>query len=312
MSTQPPTGSGHGIGEGKNDPAANTYVDAFLAARPRLLGAAYRILGSVEDAEDAVQDAWLSWSKADRAEVRDSTAYLLTITTRAALNRLRSQKRRREHYVGPWLPEPVSNIDLEASAELSESVSMAMMVVLESLTPVERATFVLHDVFGLTYPEVANAIGRTTDTARQIGHRARGHVEARRPRNTVSRTHHRRVTEQFVDAASTGNFRDLLSLLAPEVVLVTDGGGVRRAALHPIHGADKVARYFAGLARKNADKNIALKLLALNGEAAILVMNGEELDSVCFLTIHRNGITALHAVRNPQKLNSMPVAGLDE
>ncbi|MDE9366050.1 RNA polymerase sigma-70 factor [Luteipulveratus sp. YIM 133132] len=280
-------------------------AEEFMQARPRLVGAAYRIVGTVADAEDVVQDAWLRWSTVDRDEVRDPVAYLLTVTTRLALNRLRQQRNRREDYIGPWLPEPSDDMDVEASVELSESVSMAMMVVLETLTPLERATFVLHDVFGLTYAEVATAIDRSDAAARQLGHRARAHVAARRPRRVVDRVRHRQVTDQFVAAAATGDVSALLGLLAPDVVLVTDGGGLRQAALRPVHGSDNVSRFIAGVVQKGMDDSVTVDVLRVNGESAIVVARGEELDTVCFLTVEESGITALHLVRNPHKLTAV-------
>ncbi|MDF8264152.1 RNA polymerase sigma-70 factor [Luteipulveratus flavus] len=280
-------------------------AEEFMQARPRLVGAAYRIVGTVADAEDVVQDAWLRWSTVDRDEVRDPVAYLLTVTTRLALNRLRQQRNRREDYIGPWLPEPSDDMDVEASVELSESVSMAMMVVLETLTPLERATFVLHDVFGLTYAEVATAIDRSDAAARQLGHRARAHVAARRPRRVVDQVRHRQVTDQFVAAAATGDVSALLGLLAPDVVLVTDGGGLRQAALRPVQGSDNVSRFIAGVAQKGMDDSVTVDVLRVNGESAIVVARGDELDTVCFLTVEESGITALHLVRNPHKLTAV-------
>ncbi|KNX37309.1 RNA polymerase sigma-70 factor [Luteipulveratus halotolerans] len=281
-------------------------AEEFMQVRPRLVGAAYRIVGGIADAEDVVQEAWLRWSGVDRSQARDATAYLLTVTTRLALNRLRQQRSRREDYVGPWLPEPSDEMDVEASVEMSESVSMAMMVVLETLTPLERATFVLHDVFGLTYSEVARAIDRSDAAARQLGHRARSHVEARRPRQVVDRVRHREVTDRFVQAASTGDIAGLLELLAPEVVLVSDGGGFRQAALRPVEGADKVSRFIAGTVRKGGGgADLAIDVLRVNGESAIVVTQGDDLDSVCFLTVEETGITALHLVRNPHKLGGV-------
>ncbi|AKU16721.1 RNA polymerase sigma-70 factor [Luteipulveratus mongoliensis] len=282
--------------------ATELLAEEFSAVRPRLVGAAYRIVGSVADAEDVVQDAWLRWSRVDREEVREPAAYLLTVTTRVALNRLRQQRSRREDYVGPWLPEPIDEVDVATSVEMSESVSMAMMVVLETLSPLERAAFVLHDVFGLTFGEVAIALDRSEAAARQLGHRARSHVAARQPRQVVDRVRHRKVTEQFVHAASTGDVQELLELLAPEVVLVADGGGVRQAALRPIHGVDKVSRFLAGIAEKGGVKDVVMRVLPVNGESAILLTRDDELDSVCFLTVEEQGITALHLIRNPDKL----------
>ena len=221
----------------------------FEEHRRLLVGAAYRLLSSHSDAEDVVQEAWIRWSAVDTSTVDEPRAYLLTITTRLALNRLRQLRTRRESYVGPWLPEPVSSdprADGAATAELADDVSMAMLIVLESLTPLERAAFVLADVFGMPSGEVARTIDRSPAAVRQLVHRARSHVEARQPRSVVDTARHREATERFLAAVSTGDVDGLLAVLAPDVTLVTDGGGVRRAALRPIHSADKVARWLFG------------------------------------------------------------------
>lgn len=216
-----------------------------------LVGAAYRVVGSVVDAEDVVQEAWLRWSAADREEVRDVRAYLIRITTRLALNRLRQQKARREQYVGPWLPEPMLSTRAEddpaAIAEIADSVSMAMLVVLETLSPLERAAFVLREVFDLSFAEIATTLDRSESAVRQLAHRARGHVHARQPRHTVDKARHNEVTTQFLTAAWSGDLTQVVSLLAPDVELVSDGGGKKKAALRPLLGSDKVARWLLAL-----------------------------------------------------------------
>ncbi|MGN6634770.1 MAG: RNA polymerase sigma factor SigJ [Oryzihumus sp.] len=286
----------------------------FDELRPLLVGAAYRVLGSVSDAEDVTQEAWLRWAGVERAAVRDARAFLLTTTTRLALNRLRQLRSRREDYVGPWLPEPVAAGtvgettvgDAAEAVELAESVSMAMLVVLETLSPLERATFVLHEVFGVPFGEIATSLGRSDAAVRQLAHRARSHVQARQPRHRVDATRHREVTERFLAAAADGDMAGLLSLLAPDAVLVSDGGGVKKAALRPIIGADKVARWLLGvLARPDYEGELHAELGWVNGDLAVLSWVGDTLDTVTFLTVEREGITALHAIRNPAKLAAL-------
>lgn len=285
---------------------SDTLAAGFEELRPQLVGAAYRVLGSVTDAEDAVQETWLRWadlSDGHRAAVRDPRAYLIAAATRQALNRVREQQNRREDYVGPWLPEPVATGPGPAEAvELADSVSMAMLVVLESLSPLERAAFVLHDVFGLSFGEVATTLDRSEAAVRQLANRARGHVHSRRP-EVVDRRRHDAVLEQFVTCLSTGDVEGFLALLAPDVILVSDGGGVKRAALRPIHGQDKVMRWLFGvLERQDYSGEARVEYARLNDETALLMYDGNELDSVIFLTVEASGISALHLVRNPQKL----------
>lgn len=289
--------------EGQGPDGAEELAARFEALRPQLIGAAYRVLGSVTDAEDAVQETWLRWAAVDQATVRDPRAYLLAAATRQALNRVRQQQSRREDYVGPWLPEPVATGPGPAeAAELADSVSMAMLVVLESLSPLERAAFVLHDVYGLTFAEVATTLDRSEAAARQLANRARGHVQSRRPA-VVDRRRHDAVLEQFVEHLGSGNIEAVLALLAPDVVLVSDGGGVKKAALRPLHGPRKVVGWLDGVTQRpdfSAEARLAFEVL--NGELALVVFDGDEVDSVAFVTVEERGITALHMVRNPQKL----------
>ncbi len=284
-------------------PADEEVARQFEELRPQLVGAAYRVLGSMADAEDAVQETWLRWAAADRTEVRDPRAYLLTIATRQALNRIRQQQSRREDYVGPWLPEPVSTDRGPAeSVELADSVSMAMLVVLESLSPLERAAFVLHDVFGLGFAEVATTLDRSEAAVRQLANRARGHVHSRRP-EVVDRAQHDAVLDQFTQHLMTGDMEKFMALLAPDVVLVTDGGGVKRAALRPIHGPEKVVRWLVGvLNRPDYTGETRIEVTRLNDETAVLLFADDELDTVAFCTVEDRGITALYFVRNPYKL----------
>ncbi|MGH3359151.1 MAG: RNA polymerase sigma factor SigJ, partial [Nocardioidaceae bacterium] len=226
------------------------HLDAFTEHRRTLVGAAYRVLGSVSDAEDVVQEVWFRWSDVDIAEVREPRAYLLRITTRLALNRLRQQKRRREQYIGPWLPEPLSDVHevgADAPVELAESVSMAMLVVLESLSPLERAAFVLREVFEVPFAEIAKSLDRSEAAVRQLVHRARTHVDARASRQHIDAETHRSVTLQFLESVQNGSIVAVVRLMSPDVELVSDGGGKRRAALKPIHGGEKILRFIAGV-----------------------------------------------------------------
>ncbi len=292
----------------QNDQTVPDPTQVFEEHRAALIGAAYRILGSRTDAEDVVQDAWIRWSGVDHDTIDQPRAFLLTVTTRLALNRLRQLATRKESYVGPWLPEPVatdSRGDGEAAVQLADEVSMAMLIVLESLSPLERAAFVLTEVFGMSAPEVAGALDRSPAAVRQLVHRARSHVEARQPRHVVTEERHREITERFMDAASTGDISQLIEVLAPDVVLVTDGGGLRQAALRPIHGSDKVLRWLAGVFGKPETEDIEFELRRVNGELAVVATNPEGIDGVIFVTVEDDVITALHGIRNPEKLGAV-------
>jgi len=283
----------------------------FAEHRSVLIGAAYRVVGSLTDAEDVVQETWLRWSAADRGEVRDVRAYLIRIATRLALNRLRQQQARREQYVGPWLPEPIAAApageDPAAVAEVADSVSMAMLVVLETLSPLERAAFVLREVFDLPVGEIARTLGRSEAAVRQLTHRAREHVQARRPRQTVDKARHTELTLQFLAATVTGDLDQVMSLLAPDVVLVSDGGGKRRAALRPIHGPEKIARWLIAIVTRPDVVGMVVRLLEVNGEEAFVSYNGDDVDSVGFLEVDEQGvISEIYLVRNPDKLGALP------
>jgi RNA polymerase sigma-70 factor (TIGR02957 family) len=286
--------------------------DAFMAHRELMFSIAYRMLGTVADAEDAVQDAWLRWSAAPRDDVADPRAYLVRTVTNIALNRLRSAQARREAYVGPWLPELLltqTNHDITERAELTESVSVAMLVVLESLTPEERAVFVLREVFDFGYPEIATALGRTEAAVRQIAHRARGHVQARRPRFEVDQDRQRAVTARFLAAAVGGDIDGLLEVLAPDVMLTTDGGGRARAALRPIRGAAKVARALAGFAGRPYQGltlgEMTIEEAEINGEPGALVMGGGRVVGAGTFTVVGGRIAAIQLVTNPEKLDAI-------
>jgi RNA polymerase sigma-70 factor (TIGR02957 family) len=282
------------------DPATG----AFLAHRNLLFTVAYEMLGSAADAEDVLQETWLRWTGVDLGTVRDQRAYLVRITTRQALVRLRTLGRRKESYVGPWLPEPLLTApDVAEDVELADSVSMAMLLVLETLTPTERAVFVLHEVFDLAYDEIAEAVDKSPAAVRQIAHRARAHVAARRPRGVTSPAETRDALEAFRRAADTGDLQSLLDILAPDVVFLGDGGGVKQAVLRPVVGAEQVARLLAiGLGRIAA---ASLQQAHVNGYPALLLRFDGEVDTVLAVRIDDGLITGLYAVRNPEKLSHM-------
>jgi RNA polymerase sigma-70 factor (ECF subfamily) len=284
------------------DHATDPATETFVAHRNLLFTVAYEMLGSAADAEDVLQETWLRWVGADLGQVRDPRAYLVRITTRQALNRLRAVKRRREAYVGPWLPEPLLTApDVAEDVELAESVSMALMLVLETLSPTERAVFVLREVFDVGYDEIAAAVGKSPAAVRQIAHRARQHVDARRPRKTVSPSETRAALESFRRALETRDPQDLLDVLAPDVVLVSDGGGIKRAAVRPVVGAGKVVRFYLGGSAR-AGATITCEPTLVNGGPALAVRLDGELDGVMALRVEDARITGLYYVRNPEKL----------
>ncbi|WP_330230820.1 RNA polymerase sigma-70 factor [Nocardia sp. NBC_00508] len=285
-------------GNDATDPA----TEAFVAHRNLLFTVAYEMLGSAADAEDVLQEAWLRWVKVDVGQVSDQRAYLVRITTRQALNRLRSMKRRRESYVGSWLPEPLlTTPDVAADVELSESVSMALMLVLETLTPTERAVFVLREAFGIGYDEIAAAVDKTPAAVHQIAHRARLHVEARRPRRAVTARQAEAALEAFRRALETRDLQGLLEVLAPDVVAISDGGGIKQATPRPIIGAGKVARFIVGGLTKN-DVPLTVEPTVVNGSPALALHVDGELDGVIAMRVEDTRITGLYYVRNPQKL----------
>jgi RNA polymerase sigma-70 factor, ECF subfamily len=273
----------------------------FVAHRSLLFTVAYEMLGSAADAEDVLQESWLRWAAVDRSGVRDPRAYLVRIVTRQALNRLRTVSRRREDYVGEWLPEPLlTSPDIAEDVELAESVSMAMLTVLETLGPTERAVFVLREVFALPYGEIGEAVGKPAATVRQIARRARDHVADRRPRARVSRSEQQAVVERFLDALRTGRVQELMELLAPDVVLIADGGGRVAAIKAPLAGAERVA---ALLARAN---RVALTTTTvwLNGAPAGRIdLDGEP--STVSLVVEDGQVSRIYVVRNPLKLTHL-------
>ncbi|GAA4208845.1 RNA polymerase sigma-70 factor [Streptosporangium oxazolinicum] len=285
-----------------SDHATDPATEAFVAHRNLLFTVAYEMLGSAADAEDVLQETWLRWAGVDVGQVRDQRAYLVRITTRQSLNRLRAMRRRKEAYVGPWLPEPLLTApDVACDVELAESVSMALMLVLETLSPTERAVFVLREAFGVGYDEIAATVGKSPAAVRQIAHRARRHVDARRPREAVSPSRTRAVLESFQRAAETRDLRGLLDVLAPEVVFMADGGGVKQAALRPIIGADKVVRMIVGSVGK-AGAALTVAPTVVNGNPALVLRLDGEIDGVMALRVEDDRITGLYYVRNPEKL----------
>lgn len=273
--------------------------DPFVTYRSLLFTVAYEMLGSAQDAEDVVQETWLRWSRIELDEVRDPRAYLVRIVTRQALNRLRTLSRRREEYVGEWLPEPLLvDSDVAQDAELAENVSIAMLTILETLRPVERAVFVLHEVFDVPYEEIAEVVGKTQSAVRQIAHRARAHVAARRPRMQIGRALQKEVVENLLAAFTSGNVEELLKVLAPDVVLVADGGGQVPAARKPIIGAARVAAF---LARAAALPDLVTSVASFNGMPGLRVeVAGTPI--VVSVSVEDACITRIYAIANPLKL----------
>jgi RNA polymerase sigma-70 factor (ECF subfamily) len=286
-------------------------AEQFEQHRRLLFTVAYDLLGSASDAEDVVQDAWLRWSGADRGDVLNPRAYLVTVTTRLALNRLRDTRARREAYVGPWLPEPLLTApDVAQEAELAEAVSLALLVVLETLGPVERAVFVLREVFGLPYAEIAQALERSEAAVRQVAHRAREHVQARRPRFDTDRAVQRQVTDRFLAACTGGDVDALIAMMSPGVTLVTDGGGRMKAALRPITGAEKVARFMLAVSASTAQELAAVdgvrtELCDVNGRPAMVVFLGDEPWTALQVHVADGLIERIDTFRNPDKLTGL-------
>jgi RNA polymerase sigma-70 factor (TIGR02957 family) len=284
---------------------SDTATETFLEHRNLLFTAAYELLGSAADAEDVLQETWLRWSDVDLDSVRDRRAYLVRIATRQALGRLRTLGRRKESYVGPWLPEPLlTTPDVAEDVELAESVSMAMLLVLETLTPTERAVFLLREVFELEYDEIARAVDKTPAAVRQIAHRARSHVAARRPRAVVSADETRGALGAFQRAVETGDLQSLADVLAPDVVMLSDGGGVKQALVRPVTGAHRVARML-GLGLPRIVGEVTVEPAHINGGPALIIRIDGEIDNVVAVRIDDGRVTALYIVRNPQKLSRL-------
>jgi RNA polymerase sigma-70 factor, ECF subfamily len=282
-----------------------TTTAMFEDQRRRLMGVSYRILGSIADAEDVVQEAWLRWSATDTATVRNPEAFLTTVVTRLSLDRLRTLKARREVYAGPWLPEPVTaETDPQAAAELADSLSVALLVVLETLSPLERAAFVLREVFAEPYAEVAEILGRDEAAVRQLVSRARKHVDAGGARYRADRETHIEVIERFLAACQNADLEALLSVLAPDVVLVSDGGGVAKAPVRPIAGEDKVGRFMIGATSKGlAEATVHLEVF--NGQVGVVArVDGRAVTALAF-RIADQRVQTLHLLANPAKLAAL-------
>lgn len=288
------------------------HAERFTLLRPLLFSIAYEILGSATESDDVLQDSYLRWAGVDLSSVRDSKAYLARLVTRQALNARRVDARRREDYVGPWLPEPllVDEHDPSTDVVLAESVSMAMLVVLETLSPDERAVFVLREVFGFDYDEIGAAVDKSVAAARQVAHRAREHVQARRRRFTpVDLKENARITAEFLAAAATGDVQAVLSMLAPEAVWTADGGGKATAARRPVVGADKVAKAVIGLMRRSKQwAGVRLETVVCNSAPAVVVYRGDHLEGIFIVEIAGGLITNLYAMRNPDKLAALATA----
>ncbi|MEO3891992.1 RNA polymerase sigma-70 factor [Nonomuraea sp. B5E05] len=290
-------------------------MSTFEEHRSLLAGVAYRILGSVADAEDVVQEAWLRWSRVDEAGVDDARAYLVRVTSRLALDRLRWAKSRRESYVGPWLPEPISTApDAAEQAELAESVELALLVVLETLSPLERAVFVLREAFDLPFAEIAEIIARSEPATRQLARRAREHVREKRPRFDVDREQRRRMTERFVNASAEGDLDTLIAMFADEVTMVTDGGGKARAALRTITGAENVGRFLVSISRPEnlarfmssvglaRAEGVSFGSAVLNNAPAMVISAAGRVVSVISLEVSEGRISTIYLIANPDKI----------
>jgi RNA polymerase sigma-70 factor (TIGR02957 family) len=294
--------------------AATPSGDVFSEHRRLLFGVAYRMLGSVADAEDIVQDAWLRWSEVDAdGKVENPRAYLIRTVTNLSLNRLRSAQVRRESYVGPWLPEPLlTSPDVAEEAEMAETLSMAMLVVLETLSPLERAVFMLREVFGYSYAEIADTLDRQEATIRQTAHRAREHVRARRPRFDADSEQREQVTELFRAACEGGDLNGMMELLAPDVTLWSDGGGKVTAARRPLHGADHVARWLLGTLNKPVSAGVVLEVVELNGQPGIVARFGPggPFAGAMLLEVAAGGqVSGVRMVVNPDKFGGLEPRG---
>jgi RNA polymerase sigma-70 factor (ECF subfamily) len=293
------------------DSADGEHAERFTHLRPLLFTIVYEILGSATESDDVLQDSYLRWAEVDLATVRDTKSYLAQLVTRQALNALRASTRRREDYIGPWLPEPLLLDERDASADLvlAESVSMAMLVLLETLTPDERAVFVLREVFGFDYDEIAGAVSKSTATVRQVAHRAREHVHARRKRfEPVDAARTAEITEQFMTAAATGDMEGLLSMLAPDATWTADSGGKASAARRPVVGADRVAKAIIGIFRLGQKlPDVRIQTAVYNSAPAVIVYSADHLEGVFLIEVIDGKITHFYAMRNPDKLAGITI-----
>jgi RNA polymerase sigma-70 factor (ECF subfamily) len=309
----------HGTSGERQTDAARVFDEH----RGLLVSVAYRVLGSVTDAEDAVQEAWLRWSGVDHSRINDPRAFLVRVTTRLAIDRLRRVQARRESYVGPWLPEPIlTRQDPSEDAAMAESVSMAMLVVLETLSPLERAVFVLREAFGMPYAEIADVLGRREEAVRQLARRARDHVRERRARFDADSDEQRRVTERFLEATSNGDLEALMAVLSPGVELVADSGGKALAPRRPVRGAEKVARFLVAIVGEEqtarflrsvgseASGEVSVRLAPVNGETGVVIHAGDQPISALVLDVSGGLVRTIRLVANPEKLAG--VRGIEE
>lgn len=276
----------------------------FQQHRPRLFGLAYRMLGTPSDAEDVLHDAWLRWHGQDTAALDDPEAWLVTVTTRLALDRLRRAKTEREHYTGPWLPEPLvpDAEHPEAQVERSETLTLSFLLLLERLSPEERAAFLLHEVFDYNHAEAAAILGIAEDACRQRAHRAKARLREGRPRFSVDVQAQRRMLERFVAAMAEPNLESLRALFAEDAIQISDGGGVVRAVLRPLRGAERLARLYRQIATNVRLYEPHYELVTLNGAPALLMWAGGTLSSVIWVECEGERITAIHGLRHPHKL----------
>ena len=291
--------------------STDEHAERFVLLRPLLFTIAYEILGSATESDDVLQDSYLRWADVDLATVRDTKSYLARLVTRQALNAVRTSTRRREDYVGPWLPEPLllDEHDVSADLVLAESVSMAMLVLLETLTPDERAVFVLREVFGFDHNEIAAAVDKSATTVRQVAHRAREHVRARRRRfEPADAATTARITEQFMTATATGDLAGLLSVLAPDATWTADSGGRTTAARRPIVGAQRVAAVILTIFRRRPGTSDArIEMASCNNTPTLFAYRGDRLEGVFLVEITDGRITNFYAIRNPDKLLTVTV-----
>jgi RNA polymerase sigma-70 factor (ECF subfamily) len=288
------------------------HAERFTLLRPLLFTIVYEILGSATESDDVLQDSYLRWADVDLATVRDTKAYLAQLVTRQALNALRAGARRREDYIGPWLPEPLLLDDRDASADvvLAESVSMAMLVLLETLAPDERAVFVLREVFGFEYDEIAGAVGKSVGAVRQMAYRAREHVQARRKRfEPVDAAETAKVTEQFMTAAATGDMHGLLAMIAPDATWTTDSGGKAKAIRRPVVGAKKVAALITSFFRVGPQHvpDIRFETANYNNAPAVVIYSGDHVMGMFVVEVVDGKITNFYAMVNPDKLAGITV-----
>jgi RNA polymerase sigma factor (sigma-70 family) len=291
---------------------ADAVTRVFVEHRELLFSIVYNMLGSVADTQDVLQETWLSWASRNQEpgaeRIDNARAYLVRVAVNRALAHQAAIRRRRETYVGPWLPEPLlTSGDSADAVERAESVSMALLVVLETLSPLERAVFVLHEVFGYGHSEIAGILGRSPAAIRQLGHRAREHVHARRPRFQADPQVRQQLTERFIAAAVGGDLEAMLELLAPEVTMWGDGGGkVPRASMRPVHGRDKVARFLIGLASRPPE-GLDVRCRQVNHDPSAVLFIGDAPFAVLVVEPTPEGaqVAAIYAVANPEKLSGL-------